>query len=116
MTPDESKALVGDLAIEASHDQTIRPLLISVVDAAMLLGIDRQLFDERVVPDITTVKIGRRRLVPTAELDRYVTGLIAEAETVAAVERPLPSTVADRIRRIDDHIARAKRPRRSDVA
>lgn len=116
MTPEESKTQIDGLAVEASHAQVIRPLLISVVDAAKVLGITRRSFDTHVVSRLATVRIGSRRLVPTAELDRYVAGLIAEAEAVATVERPIPSNMADQIRRIDEHIARAKQPRRSDVA
>jgi hypothetical protein len=96
VTPDESRALVDGLAIETRHGQSVRPLPISVVDAAKVLGINRQLLDERVAPRLTTVRIGRRRLGPTIELDRYVNDLIAEAETVTAVERPASSTMADR--------------------
>lgn len=114
MTPEETRIVIDDLVIETRHDQAIRPLLISVVDAARVLGIDRQLFDERVVPELTTVKIGRRRLVPTAEIDRYVSGLIAEAaEAKAVAEPPVRTSVEERIRRINEHMEQSKQAGRA---
>lgn len=47
-------------------------LALSVDEAAASLGIHRDTFDARVLPRLKTVPVGRRRLVPVAELERYL--------------------------------------------
>lgn len=64
-------------------------LLVSCDEAARRLGISRDTFDRFVVNDLRIVSIGRRLLVPVAELERFV-------ERNAAV--PLAADVA-RLRR-----------------
>ena len=60
---------------------TSEPILLSVDDAARLAGVGRSILYERLLAgDISSVKIGRRRLVPRAALDAYVERLMAEAE------------------------------------
>lgn len=48
------------------------PLLVSVDEAARLLGISRDTFDRRVMDEIKLVTIGRRLLVPVDELRAYI--------------------------------------------
>lgn len=60
---------------------TSEPILLSVDDAARLAGVGRSILYERLLAgDISSVKIGRRRLVPRAALVAYVERLMAEAE------------------------------------
>jgi excisionase family DNA binding protein len=52
------------------------PRLVSVERAISELGIGRTLFYELVeAKTINTVKIGRRRLVPSEEIERFVSTL-----------------------------------------
>lgn len=52
--------------------ETTPRLALSVEEAAEALGIHRDTFDKRVLPRIKTVPVGRRRLVPVAELERFL--------------------------------------------
>lgn len=49
-----------------------RRLALSVEEAAEALGISRDSFDRHVLPRVKVVAIGRRRLVPVRELERYL--------------------------------------------
>jgi len=50
------------------------PLLLSVADAARLLGIgERHCWDLIAAREIRSVKLGQRRLVPRAEIERIAT-------------------------------------------
>lgn len=48
------------------------PLTVSPEAAASMLGIARSTFYERVLPDLRVIDLGRRRLVPVRELERWV--------------------------------------------
>lgn len=47
-------------------------LALSVEEAAEALGISRDHFDRHVLPRIRTTPVGRRKLVPIRELERYL--------------------------------------------
>jgi len=47
-------------------------LALSIDEAAAALGISRDHFDRHVLPRVKVVPIGRRRLVPVRELERYL--------------------------------------------
>lgn len=48
------------------------PVALSRKDAAAALGISLDLFEERVQHEVRTVRLGRRVIVPVAELERWV--------------------------------------------
>ena len=48
------------------------PLAVSPEEAAELLGIARSTFYQRVLPELRVVDLGRRRLVPVRELERWI--------------------------------------------
>jgi hypothetical protein len=37
-----------------------------------MLGVSRDFFDEHIAPELRIVRVGRRRLVPVKELERYL--------------------------------------------
>ena len=48
------------------------PLLVSLDEAARRLAVSRDSLDRHVTDELRLVTIGRRLLVPVAELERYV--------------------------------------------
>ena len=55
------------------------PLLLSVEQAASAIGLSRTVFYDRMMRGkITSVKEGRRRLIPRSALEAYVARLLAE--------------------------------------
>lgn len=57
---------------ESERGASVPRLALSVEEAAESLGICRDTFDARVLPRLRTVPVGRRRLVPVAELERFL--------------------------------------------
>jgi excisionase family DNA binding protein len=56
----------------------MNPLALSVTEAHQTLGISRRKLYELINDGtIRTIKVGARRLVPMAELDRFVNGRAA---------------------------------------
>jgi len=53
-------------------------------EAAAALGLGRSAFYERVLPDLRCITVGRVRLVPVRELERWCE---REARRLSAVER-----------------------------
>ena len=49
-------------------------LALSKAEAAEALGVSVDFFEEHVMPEIRIVRRGRRRLIPTAELVRWLDG------------------------------------------
>lgn len=47
-------------------------LALTPVEAAACLGVSRDFFDQHILPELRIVRRGRRRLVPTRELDRWL--------------------------------------------
>ena len=47
-------------------------LALSPDEAARALGVSRDFFDHHVLPELRVVRRGRRRLIPTWELDRWL--------------------------------------------
>ena len=47
-------------------------IAVSKQEAAGALGVSIDFFDEHIVPDLRTVRVGRRRLIPIAELERWL--------------------------------------------
>jgi excisionase family DNA binding protein len=53
-------------------------------EAAVSIGVSRSEFYRRVLPELRTVLVGRSRLVPVTELERW---LEREARRLGAIER-----------------------------
>lgn len=64
-------------AIEARSP--VERLALSPAEAAESLGVSRDFFDEHIRDELRLVRRGRLRLIPLAELERW---LAAEAERV----------------------------------
>jgi hypothetical protein len=47
-------------------------IAMSKQEAAAALGVSIDFFDEHIVPDLRMARVGRRRLVPIAELERWL--------------------------------------------
>ncbi len=47
-------------------------LALSPDEAAQSLGVSRDYFDAHIAPDLRIVRRGRRKLVPIAELERWL--------------------------------------------
>lgn len=47
-------------------------LALSVEEAAAAIGVSRDTFDREVRDELRLVRVGRRLLVPVAELDRFL--------------------------------------------
>lgn len=48
-------------------------------EAADVLGVSRSLFYERVLPHLKTVSLGRKRIIPVAELDLFLSARASRA-------------------------------------
>jgi excisionase family DNA binding protein len=49
-----------------------RRLTLSVEEAAEALGVSRDTFERHVIAELHLVRIGRRLLIPTRELERWI--------------------------------------------
>jgi excisionase family DNA binding protein len=58
-------------------------LAVSPTEAAELLGVSRNFFDEHILPELRVVRRGRRVLIATAELERWLAE--SAARTLEAV-------------------------------
>jgi hypothetical protein len=56
-------------------ERRLRPALISISEAADHIGVARSTFYKDFLPDLETVRIGKRRLVVMESLDRLVAQL-----------------------------------------
>jgi len=56
-------------------------LALGVEDAAASIGVSRDTFERRVLPELRVVKVGTRILVPVREIERYL-----EREAVRPLE------------------------------
>ena len=74
----------------AQVTETSRPLLLSVNQAAELLGIHRAtIYDLIATGQLRSTTLGRRRLIPRAALESFVAALDQRAERAAAEKRAL---------------------------
>jgi excisionase family DNA binding protein len=55
-----------------SQRRELPRLALSPDEAASSLGVSRDFFDEHVRPDLRVIRLGRRILVPVAELERWL--------------------------------------------
>ena len=85
--PDDGRAGVGQLELdlrrveqptEPAQRSSVSPamlgprLALSPGEAATLLGVSRDYFDEHVLPELRVVRRGRRILIAFAELERWL--------------------------------------------
>ena len=54
------------------HASFANRLTLTRIEAAMALGVSTDFFDEHVVPHIRMLRIGRRRLIPVREIERFI--------------------------------------------
>jgi excisionase family DNA binding protein len=47
-------------------------LAVSPAEAAVLIGVSRDAFDEHVLPTLRVVRVGRRIVIRVSELDRWL--------------------------------------------
>ncbi|MGD0981093.1 MAG: hypothetical protein ABR946_06390 [Solirubrobacteraceae bacterium] len=57
------------MSVEAA---SVPRIAMSKQEAASALGVSIDFFDEHIVGDLRMVRVGRRRLVPIAELERWL--------------------------------------------
>jgi hypothetical protein len=55
-----------------SGGYAVPQLLVSVRMAAEMLGVKEDCFEDHVEPRVKIVRIGRRKLIPTAELEAFI--------------------------------------------
>jgi len=68
-----------------SRDRKLPRLAVSPGEAAEMLGVSRDYFDEHVIGDLRVVRRGRRILVPVAELERWLARNAARAAALSGV-------------------------------
>lgn len=62
----------SDAGDERTRARPATKLLLSIDEAAEQLSVSRDSFDRHVVSELRVVSVGRRLLVPRAELEHYV--------------------------------------------
>jgi excisionase family DNA binding protein len=56
----------------ATRAREVAPIALRPAEAAAALGVSRRTFDALVLPSLRVVRLGRRIVIPVAELHRYV--------------------------------------------
>jgi hypothetical protein len=57
---------------DALPDSLVPRLALSREEAAAAIGVSIDFLDEHVVPELRIVRRGRRKLIPVAELDKWL--------------------------------------------
>ena len=67
---------MNELAVECVRLAVVEPsprrLALTCDESAVALGMSRDLFDDEVRPSLRVVQVGRRILVPIAELEKWL--------------------------------------------
>jgi excisionase family DNA binding protein len=63
---------MSDVAVQLRASYEVPKLALSIKEACAALGITWDLWREHVEPEVRLVRLGRRRLVPVAELQRWL--------------------------------------------
>ena len=84
MRPKAPSINVPELAQEVAKALSVERKALGLQEAAQSLGVSIDYFKQHIAPDLRTVRRGRRKLVPTAELDRW----LDEAATFALPSDP----------------------------
>jgi len=74
---------VSDAAVKLRATYELPKMALSIDEACAALGISWDLWNEHVAPEVRLVRLGRRRLVPVAELQRW----LAEHAELDGVDR-----------------------------
>jgi excisionase family DNA binding protein len=85
LAPERLRQRVLDLApARATHPPTkLGPrLALSPGEAADVLGVSRDYFDEHILPELRIIRRGRRILIPLAEIERWLERSAASATFV----------------------------------
>ena len=81
MTPEHAARIrgacdaLGDALIAAMSESSTAPMpdrLLSVEEAAEAIGVTRSTLYEHVLPQLKTVRVGRRVLIPSRAVDDYI--------------------------------------------
>jgi excisionase family DNA binding protein len=63
---------VSDAIVRQRATYELPKLALSIQEACSALGISHDLWKEHVAHDVRVVRLGRRRLVPVAELQKWL--------------------------------------------
>jgi excisionase family DNA binding protein len=50
---------------------TYNPVAVNTTQAAAMMSVSRDTFRERIEPELRIVRLGARKLIPVAELERW---------------------------------------------
>ena len=70
MSSDQARAEAVTQA--ADHKRAVQRLALRMAEAARAMGISVDSFERHVEPQIKIVRLGRVKLAPVAELDRFI--------------------------------------------
>jgi excisionase family DNA binding protein len=74
-----AEAIRAEVAVQAAAQQGAPDRLLSVDEAAEHLGISRSLAYQLIAKgQLHTLKVGRRRLIPSSAVDAYINGQQAQ--------------------------------------
>lgn len=63
---------MSDAAVKLRATYEVPKLALSIEETCAALGISWDLWDQHVRPEVRMIRVGRRRLVPVAELQRWL--------------------------------------------
>lgn len=69
----------GSLPPPGSSGQGVVRMALSPDEAAKALGVSRSFFFAEILPALAIVRVGRRRLVPVRELERWLNSSAQQA-------------------------------------
>ena len=86
-TDDAASINVGD-GRSGGTSQLTRQVTLRVDDAAASLGVSRDSFEEHVMPHLKIVRVGRLKLIPIYELERWVEeNAVRRMDALSATDR-----------------------------
>lgn len=59
-------------SFEPAKRRRIPTLALGIAEAAQAIGVSQDVFNESIRPDLKLIRIGRRRLIAVAELERWL--------------------------------------------
>lgn len=65
-------AMQDNGAAASAYNSRCRPLLFRISDGAQMLGMSPDSFERYVEPHIKLIRLGRMKLVPYAEMERFI--------------------------------------------
>lgn len=66
-------ALAAEVSIRVrAAERELPRLAVSKLEAAGMLGVSVDFFEQHVMPELRIVRLGRRRLIPVRELERWL--------------------------------------------